>query len=277
MASRTLQDGRACTKAEPSEDDPYNGYIFHEIVIDSEGEVPPFAVEPNVHQLSLSCKTEPASHPCYRSYVLPRLPTGGMVYSTVPVSADNSVMTPLGSDRGQDFAPLSAGPEEAPLPPDRFPSELPKLAPPKLPLFIPLTLTPPSSPAQSTASSSSNPPSPPDDNRQQTPVRRRHSQECQKKPHVCPKQGCNKLYSKSSHLKAHLRSHTGEKPYACTWESCTWRFARSDELTRHFRKHTGDKPFPCKICDKAFSRSDHLTLHMKRHMNPGVRRKGHPY
>ncbi|XP_057211313.1 transcription factor Sp4 [Triplophysa rosa] len=46
---------------------------------------------------------------------------------------------------------------------------------------------------------------------------RNNSDPSKKKQHVCHMEGCGKVYGKTSHLRAHLRWHTGERPFVCNW------------------------------------------------------------
>ncbi|XP_035848934.1 zinc finger protein 41 homolog [Sander lucioperca] len=88
----------------------------------------------------------------------------------------------------------------------------------------------------------------------------KHDSRCKKK-FSCSE--CGKRFGFKTHLKKHVRIHTGEKPFSCS--ECGKAFTESGHLKRHMITHTGEKPFGCSVCKKSFTQSGHLRSHMVVH------------
>lgn len=83
--------------------------------------------------------------------------------------------------------------------------------------------------------------------------------ENRERPYCCSV--CEKRFSNSSHLAAHIRTHTGERPYRC--EICRKTFITTSALNRHQTIHTEGKRFICNYCGKTFKWMESLGRHIR--------------
>ena len=87
------------------------------------------------------------------------------------------------------------------------------------------------------------------------------------KRYECEYDGCDRVYTSKSNLRAHVRAHEGNLKFRCDFNGCTKAFSSSYSLKIHRRVHTGEKPFVCQEqgCEKSFNTQYRLTAHKRIH------------
>ena len=76
----------------------------------------------------------------------------------------------------------------------------------------------------------------------------------------CTYPNCDKTFTRTYSLKAHLRTHSAIRPYKCS--VCSRSFLRKHDCLRHIRIHTKERPYNC-ACGKSFARQDALKRHLQ--------------
>ncbi|XP_068085554.1 gastrula zinc finger protein XlCGF7.1-like [Anabrus simplex] len=74
---------------------------------------------------------------------------------------------------------------------------------------------------------------------------------------------CGSKFSRKSHLRQHMVTHTGERPHSC--KQCGKNFSQNGNLRRHLLTHTGERPYSCALCGRTFSQKSHLRQHLLLH------------
>lgn len=93
----------------------------------------------------------------------------------------------------------------------------------------------------------------------------KHAVHRKKQSFLCSQ--CGKTVTTLSHLRNHMRRHTGERQFICSHTNCGKSFITVSSLWNHMRIHNSTRPFACAVvgCKKTFLGRAQLQSHNNVH------------